>query len=73
MDHLAVEITQLHAICVHDAQPTNASGGQIQHRTAAQATGTDHQHRCGAQTLLAARTKRRQDQLSPVALHLSPA
>ena len=53
MGDLALQVGQLHAVVVDDADGADAGRGEIQHQRAAQPAGADHQHARGLQLGLA--------------------
>ena len=53
MGDLALQVRQLHAVVVDDADRADAGGGQIQRERRAKPAGADHQHARGLQLRLA--------------------
>ena len=70
VDHLALQVAQVHVVVVDDAQGAHAGGGQVEQGRRAEAAGADHQDLGVLEAALADRADLRNDQVPGVALHL---
>ena len=73
VDHLPLEVAQVHVVVVDDPQGPHAGGGQVQQGRRAQSPGADHQHLGVLQPALSDCTDFRNDQVPGVAFHLCRA
>ena len=67
MDHLPLEIGQLHHISIHDSNTTNPCRGQIQQQGGSQPTAANTKHRSRLQPELTGSTNLGKDQMAGVA------
>ena len=52
VQQLSLEVRQLHAVRIDDAQPTDAGSHQVQRRWGTKAAGADDEHGCLPEALL---------------------
>ena len=66
---LALQVGQFHHIVVHDAEPADAGGGEVEHQRTAQPAGAHHQHAGVPQAGLAGPAHLRQQDVPRVAAY----
>ena len=69
VDHLALEVAQVHGVVVDDSQGSHSGGGQVQQRGRAEAAGADHEDLGVFQAALPDRPDFRDDEVPGVAFH----
>ena len=70
MNDLALQIRFVHGVELDDAQGSDAGGGQVEQRRAAQTAGTDHQHTGVLQPFLTVHPDVGNDQVTAVTPYL---
>ena len=70
MEYLPLEVGSVHLVEIHDSEPSDASGGEIERGRRAESAGADDKNLRGQQFLLAAKSNLLQQDLPVVALCL---
>jgi hypothetical protein len=64
--HLALQVTFLHAVVIHDPERADPGGGQVQQQRRAQTAGPDDEHAGAFEFLLARQAELRDDHMPAV-------
>ena len=67
VDDLPLQVGGIDHVEVHDAEPADAGGSEVQAQRRAEATGPDHEHARGLELALRLEPELRQDQVTAVA------
>ena len=57
MEYLPLEVGSVHLVEIHDSEPSDASGGEIERGRRAESAGADDKNLRGQQSLLASEAK----------------